>query len=291
MNMRKDHLLPGLALVGGLLGFALRRWQWAAGWDPQALLFISGHPAGLLLLLLAGMTSLAVIALTRDLRAPAEEPPFPCPHSGWLAGTTAGALLFAISAPLFLLEGMSQMALCRAAPDSHPITYPIALMLCGVLALLSAIDRLMLGRASFRSRRDPILSLTALAPPAAALTWVFACHMAHATDPILWNYGPMLAAAILLQLAHYEQAAAFHRGTHPRVWAFFALTGSFFGLLSFRDGGTLAQTVFQAALILSALTGLWPLLRACWGPAWPVREERMPSGAQDEDDDDDTLDF
>ena len=52
------------------------------------------------------------------------------------------------------------------------------------------------------------------------------------------------------------------------------------------------MTAFQAALTLSALAGLWPLLRTCYGPAWPLPEEaeRMPSGAQDEDDDD-ILDF
>ena len=291
MNMRKDFLLPGLAAAGGVLGLALRRWQWAA-YDPQTQLFRDGHPAGLLLLLLAGVLALAVLLLTRDLRAPEEEPPYPCPSTGWMTAMTASAVLFAVSGLLLLLAGMSELALCRVAPDSHPITYPAALLLCGALALLSAAANLLLGRAGYRRRRDANLSLTVLVPPAAALAWVFACHMAHSTDPILWNYGPALAAAILLQLAHYEQAAACHRGPHPRVWAFFALTGAFAGLLSLGDGMPPAMTAFQAALTLSALAGLWPLLRTCYGPAWPLPEEaeRMPSGAQDEDDDD-ILDF
>ena len=291
VTMRKDHLLPGLAAVGGALGFVLRRWQWAA-YDPEAQLFSNGHPAGLLLLLLTGVLALAFLLLTRDLRAPEEELPWACPLTGWMTAMTAAALLFALGGLLSLLEGMSQLPLSRAAPDTHPIAYPIALLLCGGLTMLSAGSSLMLGRACYRGRRDPALSMLVLAPAFAALAWVFACHMEHSTDPILWNYGPVLAAAILLQLAHYEAAAAFHRGPHPRVWAFFALTGSAVGVMALGDGGTSARTPILAAMILSALAGVWPMLRICYGPPLPPPGERMPVRAQeDEDDDDDRLDF
>ena len=289
--MRKDHLLPGLAAAGGLLGLVLRRWQWAA-YDPETRLFSHGHPAGLLLLLTVAGLALLIALLTRDLRAPEEALPYPCPLTGWMTAMTAAALLFALGGALTLLEGMSLLPMSRYAPETYPIAYTIAQILCGALSLLSAGSCLLMGRACYRRRRDPALSLTVLAPGFTALAWVFACHMEHATDPILWNYGPTLAAAILLQLAHYETAAAFHRGPHPRAWAFFALTGTAVGLIALGDRPVAARALTLGAMVLSASAGLWPLLRTAYGPAFPPPEERMPDRAQDEDDDDDdVLDF
>ena len=45
--MRKEIILPGLALGGGLAGFGLRLWQWLSAYDAQTQLYLHGAPATL----------------------------------------------------------------------------------------------------------------------------------------------------------------------------------------------------------------------------------------------------
>ena len=47
--MRKDIILPALALAGGGAGFLLRLWQYASAYDPASQLFDTGAPASLAL--------------------------------------------------------------------------------------------------------------------------------------------------------------------------------------------------------------------------------------------------
>lgn len=47
--MGKHHILPALALAGGLAGFGLRLWQRTSALDPVTELFASGAPASLAL--------------------------------------------------------------------------------------------------------------------------------------------------------------------------------------------------------------------------------------------------
>ena len=48
--MRKDIILPGLAVAGGAAGFALRKWQLSAAYHPETGLFTHGFPATLSLI-------------------------------------------------------------------------------------------------------------------------------------------------------------------------------------------------------------------------------------------------
>ena len=50
--MGKNVYLPGLALIGSVLGLGLRLWQRRVNFDPETLLFPAGGPAPVLLLAL-----------------------------------------------------------------------------------------------------------------------------------------------------------------------------------------------------------------------------------------------
>lgn len=285
--MRKDLILPGLALGAGALGFGLRRWQLASGYDPDTQLFVSGHPAVLLLMLLTAGLALAALLLLRGIRVPEDVfLPFRCPSPVYMAMMAASALLLLGSGVLGLLAGMDEFALWRMDPTARIITYPAALMLCALLAFAAGPSNLLVAKSAYRGELRPACSLLALFPPLAALVWMFATHLAHGTDPILMNYGFSLAAAIFLTLAHYDTAAFFHGRPHPFRAAFCALLGIFFGLVSLADGLPSFQAALTAAFTLSALAGLWSLLRAAFGPPWPreLLEARMPLGAQDDED-------
>lgn len=285
--MRKDLILPGLAVGAGMLGFGLRRWQLASGYDPVTQLFAPGHPAALLLLLLAAGLALAALVLLRGIRLPENmELPFRCPSPAYMAMMAASALLLLGSGVLGLLAGMEELALWRLDPEAHVITYPVSLLLCALLAFAAGVSNLLLGKGAYRGNAARACSLLALFPPMTALVWLFSTHLAHSTDPILMNYGFSLAAAIFLTLAHYDNAAFFHSRPHPLRAAFCALLGGFCALVSLADGLPPFQAALTAALTLSALAGLWSLLRTAFGPPWPKRllEARMPLGAQDDED-------
>ena len=53
--MRKDLILPALALAGGAGGFFLRRRHWAGAYQPELGLFASGAPSLWALLGLAAL--------------------------------------------------------------------------------------------------------------------------------------------------------------------------------------------------------------------------------------------
>ena len=291
--MGKHILLPVLALAGGGFGFGVRLWQRATGYDPGTELFISGHPSTPILLGILLLLAAALFLLLRGGEGPADFlSACRCPLSGYMALMAASALLFLGSGALGLLEGMQALALWRADPTVYVVTYPAALFLCAALALVSSPAILAAGKAAYRGQTIPSLSLLALAPAFTALAWLFATHLAHGTDPILLNYGFNLGAAACLLLAHYDLAALFHGRSHPRRLVFFGLLGIFLGMTALADRLSLFQTALTAAFALSALANSWAILHNTFGPPWPshLLEERMPSGAeQDEDDEDDVF--
>ena len=288
--MRKDMLLPGLALAGGALGLGLRQWHLSAAYDPVSQLFAAGHPAAYALPALIGALALVFILLLRGIPKPTSGAhAFRCPASSFLTLMSASGLLFLAAGVLGLMEGMERLSLWRVDPSSQVFTYPAALILCALLSLCAGPATLLLGKVVCRGTDAPSLPLLVNVPAIAALVWLFATHMAHSTDPILLGYVFSLAAAALLLLAHYYIAAFFHGRPHPLRCALSALLGVTRALISLADRPSLFGFVLTAALALSALACCWALLRNTFGPPWPARllETRMPLGAQDDDGDDD----
>ena len=290
--MGKHTALPALALAGGLAAFGLRRWQLLSAYDPETRLFRADAPATLALTALLALLALAFLLLTvKRGDGPLDFlPAFRCPSPLFMTGQAASAFLFFGAGVLTLLEGMSSLTLWRTSAASIPLTYPAALLLCGLLCFPAGAGTLMAGRACYRGDCPPVCSLLALFPPAAALVWLFASHLLHGTDPALLGYGFTLAAEASLLLALYDAAAFFHGRSHPGRMLFFALFGTVLGLLSLADGPAPFQLALTAACLLSCLSYAWALLRNRFGPPWPEEALRMPSGAQDEEADPDEPD-
>ena len=291
--MRKDILLPGLAAAGGAACLALRQWQLASAYDAEKQLFAHGAPATYALLLLTAALAAALVLLVQGGGGtPDFLSAFRCPAPLYMAGMAAAAFLFLGAGVLGLLYGLDELALWRADPKGHLLTYPAAVLLCALLCFPSGLACLQVGQGAYRGRPARSCSLTVLFPACAGLVWLFATHLEHSTDPILLGYGFSLAAAALLMLAHYEMAAFFHGRSHPRRALFFALTGTVLGLASLLDGRPLFFRVLTAAFLLSALSGAGALARSRFGPPWPRRllSGRMPPGAEEEDNETDIPD-
>lgn len=277
--MRKDILLPGLAVVGGAAGFGLRLLQWSRVYDPETLLFAHGSPITYALTLLIAALALIFLLSARSVsRSQNDLRPFRCPSTGYMALMAASAILFLAGGALGLLEGMEQLELWKIAPETHLVTYPAALILCALLALAAGPATLVLGKGAYRGTPSPAVSLLVVLPPLSALVWLFATHLAHGSDPVLMDYGFTLAAVALLLLAHYDTAGAFHDRPHPCRAAFTGLMGVTLGLTSLADHPTPFYAALTAAFLLSALASVSILLRNAFGPPWPKRllEGRMP---------------
>lgn len=284
--MRNNSLLSGLAVVGGCLGFGLRLWQWTASYDPDTQLFTHGHPSIFLLTILMAALILVFLLILRPVHGPGDPlSAFHCPSTLYMTGMTASALLFLGAGVLGILEGMDQLALWRANPETNLLTYPIALLLCALFSFVAGPAALMVGKGAYRGSFAPVCSLLAVFPPLSALAWLFATHLAHGTDPIFMDYVFSLAAIAALLLAQYYTAAFFHDRPHPRAAAFWSLLGVVLALISLADGLSLFQMALTVAFTLSSLSGVWALLRTLFGPPWPKRllDERMPLGAQEQE--------
>ncbi len=286
--MRRDILLPALALTGGAAGFVLRRWQWASAYDAAAQLFRPGAPATWALLGLLGALAAVFLLLCRGMK-PKEDflPAYRCPSSLFMTAMTASAFLLLGAGLLGLADGLGALASwredCAAAAlmgnSTPPVSYPAALLLRGALCIPSGIAVLLMGKSAYRGELAPAVSRLASLPPFAGLAWLFASHLRHGSDPALLDYGFLLLAAGLLTLAHYDAAGALFGCQRPRRAAFCALMGTAVGLLTLADPLGRSAALLTAAFALSALAYAYALLRGCYGPAWP---ERMPPRAEDQ---------
>ena len=118
--MKKALVLPALAVLGGLAGFALRTWQLSTAVDPQSGIIQSDHPATLGLLLLSALLALGFLVLSRSVPLPEPDAlpnPFYCPNSLYITAMSVSGLL------LLAAGGGAILALLWAA-ERRPRTAP-----------------------------------------------------------------------------------------------------------------------------------------------------------------------
>lgn len=285
--MRKDILLPALALTGGAAGFFLRRWQLAAAYQPETGLFIHGAPSTLALLGLMGMLAVIFLLLIWDK---GEKPAdfltaFRCPEAGQMTLLAAAGLLLMAAGALGLWEGFQSFQVWRLIPEEEQLSVVAAQLLAGALCLPAGGGILLMGRMTYREELNDAACRLAPMPAFAGLVWLFSCHLRHGIEPVLMKYGFTLAAALLLTLAHYYIAGFLFDRPCRRRAAFLSLMGAVLGIVSLADRPGLFTAAASIAYSLSALAFARALLRAAFGPPWPKRlEGRMPPPEGEETD-------
>lgn len=276
--MKKNITLPALALVGGLAGFVLRRWQLSSAFDPDSGLFAHGSPATYGLMV---VTTLIIALIAVLLRGPVAAPKdflsaFGCPQAGQMTILAASGLLFIVAGLLGLREGLELLQLWKISPDRIQVTYPAARLLTAALCLPTGGEVLLMGRGGYRGQMPATMVCLAPVPALVGLVWLFATHLENGVSPILMKYGFSLSAAAALMLAHYYVAGFFFGRQRPRPCLFWALTGVVLGLISLADGLTLAVTVLTVAFVLSSLGSSFALLGNCFASSQiqrPVNED------------------
>lgn len=279
--MRKQTVLPALALAGGAAGFFLRRWQLASAYQPDTELFVHGAPATFALLGLTGLLALMFFALAWKTRDGLDDflPAFGSPSPGQMTVlAAAGILLFA--AGLFgLRDGLSALRLWRADPGMYQLSGPGSQLLSGALCIPAGLGVLQMGRMAYRGGLNDGGCFLAPFPALAGLVWVFATHLKHGTEPVLMKYGFSLFAALLLTLAHYYIAGFLYGRPRPRRALFCSLMGIALGITSLAGGPGLFTAAATAAFSLSALGFSLALTGGPWPGRMPPAEEESTDNA------------
>ena len=105
--MRKNIILPALAVAGGAAGFLLRRWQLASAYQPDTGLFVHGAPATGALLGLTALLMVVFLVLVCKRREGLDDflPAFGSPSVGQMTVLAAAGLLLFAAGGFGLREG------------------------------------------------------------------------------------------------------------------------------------------------------------------------------------------
>ena len=288
--MRKEILLPAVAVAGGGAGFVLRRWELATAFEADTGLPIPGAPATLALIALSVAMAAVLALLCRG-----KYPSFTGYDEAFQAkGNTLYATAMVLSA--FLLLGAAVlMVLCKPA-FSVPTPELFARLdgcrirrrpdTAGLLAALAAVSFfcvMQTAQNSFKGLDRGKYSFTLLMPAYTCCVWLIAAYQVRAGDPVQLDYVYELFAIIASLLGLYFHAGfSFERG---RVfWAgLFSLLGIYFCLTTLADQHDLATTLLYGFAILYLLSSTVTLLYNAGRPELLARAENdTTEGTPDE---------
>ena len=270
--MRKDVVLPALALTGGVAGFFLRRWQWDSAYQPDAGLFVHGAPATYALLGLTALLAVLFLFALWKMQKGLDDflPAFALFSTGQEILYVSAWLLLIAAGGFGMMGGFKTLRLWQASPGMYQLSLPVSQLLTGALCIFAGFGVLYMGRMACRRKLSEQECLLAPFPALAALVWLFSTHLKHGTEPVLMKYAFNLFAVLLLTLAHYYAAGFLYGKPRPRRTAFCALMGTAVGIISLADLPDLFTAAATAGFTLSALT----LVRALLGGPWPKRMPR-----------------
>ncbi len=246
----KKKLLPlAVALLGGGVGFGLRKWQLAAGFEAETGLAIPWAPSTVALVAWSCLTAAALAALLWRMphmprqaseAFPAQGKPLfltACVLGGFLllVGGGAEAVTLSASGGSFLGAGWGTALL--------PLTR-IILSVLGCLSVLVWTQRLARGDERVRESLA-ILELCLL-----FCVWLISDFRTRAIDPVTQSYlYEVLAIVCALMGLYYLAGYAFQTGK-PRRTAWFCLLGACFSMVTLADGHSLADVCRYGFIIL-----------------------------------------
>ena len=248
--MRKAFLLPGLAVVGGGVGLALRRWHLETAFEPDTGLPIAGQPATIALLAFSVVLALLLALLTGRIHRifDSKEPAFSAKGSFpvLLCLVAAGGLAAISGVSVLLLQLRGEFNVIR--------------MVQGVLCILAAVAFLAMGRSYYRGSAPSSSSVLPLLPGYAACFWLMASYQVWSKDPVISDYVCFLFALVFGAMSYYF-IASFSFGKSP-VFAtcLTGLLGVYCAIVTIADGHNLTDLLLLLALILYLLPHLFILI-------------------------------
>lgn len=279
--MRKELILPPLALAGGLAGFLLRRRELATAFEPDTGLAIWGTPAtyGLIALSLGMILLLTLLCRTKaDFPDGADQAFAAKGNTLYAAGMVCAALLAAAAGVLILMSLPAALDDALGRDLSTPYLTVLPLALFGGLALVSGGCLFRLGRNYYRGEGKAARSTVPLMPAYTCCLWLIVAYQVRSGDPVLLDYVWELLAVMAVLLATYFLAGfSFGRGKAGRTLVF-CLFYPYLALVTLADPQSPAHLMLTCAMMLYTLCSAVVLLHHCQGPQGPrmPREEAEP---------------
>lgn len=222
--MLKALLLPLLAVVGGVGGFFLRRWELVAAFDYNGLA-IPWVPASVMLIILSIILALAFALLCRGQKNELTNysAAFSAPNNwGYL-------VVMALAAANLLIAGVSGLY-----EDRFWGNFSLLRLVVWVMCILSFFCVLVIALNNFRAKSRKY-SLVLLVPAYTFCLWLVAAYQQRTADPVILDYVYELFAIICTLLGLYFTAG--FSFAKAKVWrcAFFCLMSIYFSIVTLAD--------------------------------------------------------
>lgn len=264
--MKKEWMLPALAWLAAVGGFALRAWELAVFYDPVSRRMAYPCPATGLLWALAVAMTLVLFLMCRGMGKNSPEHWFYDPSTVSVMVTTCAG---------FVLMAAGGLGLWLAQNTYFP--NPLATITCAC-CLAGGTAMLVYAAAIYRGRSTAQLPLLLMVVCVALLVWLVASYQQHARQPVISLFMWQMLAGVCIVLAVYHLITlSMGKGNATRTCTLCLLSVPLTGI-SLADGLSLPFTLVSLSAILLLTTQSRMLLRAAFGDPRP---ERMPRGAEE----------
>lgn len=248
--MLKVFLLPLLAVIGGMGGFFLRRWELSTAFEPSGLV-TPWLPASVMLIVLSIVLALVIAFLCRGQKNELKtyDDAFSAPGSWFYL------LVLALASACLLVGSLIGF---KRTMTSWPRS--ILHLILWALCIVAFFCVLNIALSNFRSTTRKY-NVMLLIPAYAFCLWLVSAYQQHAADPVVLDYVYELLAIICSLLGLYF-AAAFSFAK-ARVWrcAFFSLMGIYFSIVTLADSHDRATQLLYLFAILYLLATVTVLLK------------------------------
>lgn len=267
--MRKEIVLPSLAVGGGIVGLLLRRWELATAFEADTGLVTPNMPSTWALIIWSAVLAAAFILLCRGKHRPfagGYDAAFAAKgNTVYITAMVLAAFLLLASAVLNYMGIPAAYAEAVAAAragnaQGTPLFNVLPRAILGALAAVSFFCVLSTGRNNYRGEGKGKFSFSLLAPAYMGCIWLIAAYQVRAGDPVRQDYIYELFAIISSLLGLYFMAGfSFERAKVFRS-SLFSLLGVYFSLVTLADGHELYVVLLYGFCILSLTANVTALL-------------------------------
>ncbi|HJG87811.1 hypothetical protein [Pseudoflavonifractor capillosus] len=267
--MRKEIVLPSLAVGGGIVGLLLRRWELATAFEADTGLVTPNMPSTWALIIWSALLAAAFILLCRGKHrsfAGGYDAAFAAKgNTVYITAMVLAAFLLLASAVLNYMGIPAAYAEAVAAAragnaQGTPLFNVLPRAILGALAAVSFFCVLSTGRNNYRGEGKGKFSFPLLAPAYMGCIWLIAAYQVRAGDPVRQDYIYELFAIISSLLGLYFMAGfSFERAKVFRS-SLFSLLGVYFSLVTLADGHELYVVLLYGFCILSLTANVTALL-------------------------------
>lgn len=259
--MRKEIILPGIAVIGGILGSIVRRWDLATAFEPDTGLVIPHMPSTYVLLILSAAVVLVLALLCRGRHRS-----FPKGYDQAFCAKGNTVYITATILSAFLLLGAGVLFIWMFFTGENTM---ITRLLLAILCVVSFGCAIFTGKNNYNGEGKGKYSFTLLMPAYTFCMWLIAAYQARAADPVILDYLYELFAIIGALLGLYFTAGfSFERAKVFRA-SYFSLLGIYFSLVTLADHHDMPTILLYGFAILYLLASVMVLLSNAGRPEGP----------------------